>query len=272
MSLATPFRDLPAWADYLSRVEIPVLPKTAVQLAELALREEEVYANAIADVISIDPMMSVKVYRHVAVLRRKSQATDVETLTGCVVMLGVPPFFRAFNHLVPVALPTVEPAQPLQGLPSVLSRARRAREFAIDWAIRRNDFDAEVIGTAALLHEVAEMLLWCVAPVLAAKVRDLQAANPAMRSVTAQKSVLNVEMPALQHELLQRWHLPELLVKITGDSDSDDPQVRNVHLAVALARHSSEGWENPALPDDYAALGRLLNVSAAQARALVMPE
>lgn len=272
MSLATPFRDLPAWADYLSRVEIPVLPMTAVQLADLALREEEVDAHAIADVISIDPMMSVKVYRHVALLRRKSQATDVETLTGCVVMLGVPPFFRAFNHLAPVALPDVEPEQPLLGLSSVLSRARRAREFAIDWAIRRNDFDAEVIGTATLLHDIAEMLLWCVAPVLAAQVRDLQAANPGMRSVTAQKSVLNVEIPALQHELLHRWHLPELLVKITDDSDSDDPQVRNVHLAVALARHSAEGWENPALPDDYAAIGRLLNINAAQARTLAMPE
>lgn len=271
MSLATPFRDLPAWADYLSRVEIPVLPMTALQMAELAVREDEVDAHAIADVIGVDPMMSVKVYRHVALLRRKSQATDVETLTGCVVMLGVPPFFRAFNRLVPVALPA-EPEQPLQGLSSVLSRARRAREFAIDWAIRRNDFDAEVIGTAALLHEIAEMLLWCVAPVLAAKVRDLQAANPGMRSVTAQKAVLNVELPALQHELLRRWHLPELLVKITDDSDNDDPQVRNVHLAVALARHSAESWENPALPDDYAAIGRLLNINAAQARTLAMPE
>ncbi len=272
MSLATPFRDLPAWADYLSRVEIPVLPRTAVHLAELAQREDEVDANAIADVISVDPMMSVKVYRQVAMLRGKSQRTDVETVTGCVVMMGVPPFFRAFKQLAQVTLPDLVPEQPLQGLSAVLSRASRAREFAIDWAIRRNDFDAEIIGAAALLHDIAEMLLWCVAPVLAAKVRDLQEANPGMRSVAAQKVVLNVEIPALQHELLHRWHLPELLVKITDDSDNDDPQVRNVHLAVALARHSAESWENPALPDDYAAIGRLLNISAAQARALVAPE
>ena len=272
MALATALRDLPSWLDYLSRIEIPVLPATVTRLGELALLEDDVDAHSIADVVARDPMMSAKLYRHIASLRRESQATDIETLNGCVVMMGVPPFFRTFGNLLPVTLPDDGSDDAPQGLSAVLSRAGRARDFAMDWAIRRNDLDVEVIGTAALLHDFAEMLLWCVAPAVAAQVRDLQAANPGMRSVVAQKTVLNVEIPSLQRALMHRWRLPALLLKITDERESDDPQVRNVHLAVAVARHSAEGWDNPALPDDYVALGQLLNISAVQARLLVMPE
>ena len=35
----------------------------------------------------------------------------------------------------------------------------------------------------------------------------------------------------------------------------------NVSLAVRLARHSAHGWDDPALPDDYVAIGRLLNIT-----------
>ena len=34
---------------------------------------------------------------------------------------------------------------------------------------------------------------------------------------------------------------------------------QNVAFAVNLARHSAAGWDNPALPDDYLAIQKLLN-------------
>jgi len=37
--------------------------------------------------------------------------------------------------------------------------------------------------------------------------------------------------------------------------------VRNVVLAVRLARHSAHGWDNPALPDDMDDIAQLLNAS-----------
>jgi hypothetical protein len=74
-----------------------------------------------------------------------------------------------------------------------------------------------------------------------------------------------VELPALQHELMLRWRLPELLVRITDDNPAtrhrDAHQVRNVLLAIRVARHSAEGWHNPALPDDVADLASLLNLA-----------
>jgi hypothetical protein len=37
-----------------------------------------------------------------------------------------------------------------------------------------------------------------------------------------------------------------------------------------MARHSANGWDNPALPDDFAALGTLLNLPVARAQAIAM--
>jgi hypothetical protein len=43
-----------------------------------------------------------------------------------------------------------------------------------------------------------------------------------------------------------------------------------VVLAVNLARHTQRGWENPALPDDFRAIGELLNVSPEHAQRLAV--
>jgi HD-like signal output (HDOD) protein len=266
---ATPPRNLRDWADYLSRIEIPVLPDTAAALAALADDEENTDAQAVATLVMRDPMMCVKLYRHLASLRRGSQLTDVESVTGCLVMIGIPPFFRRFASLETIAPEPGQTQSLWPGLAVVLRRAQRAADFAFEWAVRRNDLDAEIIGTAALLHDFAEMLIWSLAPALAAEVDRQLEQHPGMRSVEAQKAVLGTGINELQHELMLRWRLPELLVRITDDHAGGDPQVRTVQLAVALARHSTHGWDNPALPDDYAALGELLNVSPLQARLMV---
>ena len=270
--LTEPLRDIPAWADYLSRIEIPVLPETIEALARLAGDEDNVDAQAISEVVMRDPLMTVKVYRHVAALRRRSQITDVESITGSLLMLGVSPFFRQFGALTALGPPSGHTHRWKLGLLAVMHRAQRASDYAFEWAARRNDLDAETIGTAALLHDFTEMLLWSAAPALASTVDTMLAQNPGMRSLEAQQAVLNVGINDLQHELMQRWHLPELLVRITDDHAAGDVQVKNVMLAVALARHSAHGWHNPALPDDYTALGELLHISATQARHLVARE
>lgn len=267
--LTTPLSDLAAWVEHLSRIDIPVLPETKRMLGDSAALEDSIDAHQLADIIVRDPLMCVKLYRHMANLRRGSQITDIESITGCLVMMGVPPFFRQFASLTPVAAAPGTTQRMWQGFGDVLGRAQRAAGFAFEWAVRRNDLDAEIIATAALLHDFTEMLLWCVAPTLATKVQDSLARHPGMRSSEAQMAFLGVEVDEIQRELMRHWRLPALLVRISDDTAGTDPQVRNVNLAVALARHSARGRDDPALPDDYAALGELLNISPLQARLLV---
>lgn len=269
MLVSTPLRDLISWSETLSRVDIPVLPETATELGLLNADQDSADAQGIAAIVMRDPLMSVKLYRHLASLRRPTQLTDVESLTGSILMLGLSPFFRSFGALQPIAPPLGHTQHWQRGLTSVLSRSQRAADYAFEWAVRRNDLDAELIYTAALLHDFTEILLWCVAPALAGAVQEELAQNPGLRSVQAQRNILNVGVNELQHALMQRWRLPALLVRITDDRAAHDPQVRNVTLAIALARHSADGWDNPALPDDYAALGTLLHMPPQQARLLV---
>ena len=125
------------------------------------------------------------------------------------------------------------------------------------------DHDSAVIHAAALLHDFAEMLLWCHAPALALRIRAMQRADPALRSSAAQLAVLNIDLMDLQQSLMKAWRLPELLIRISDDRHAEHPSVRSVALAVRLARHTANGWDNAALPDDVKDIAQLLNLSQA---------
>jgi HD-like signal output (HDOD) protein len=142
----------------------------------------------------------------------------------------------------------------------VLERARRAACFALGFAVHRMDHDAEVIHEAALLHDFAEMLLWCHAPTLALEISQRQLDDPSLRSAAAQCEVLHVELGDVQQGLMRAWRLPELLVRISDDHHAQTAQVRNVLLAIRLARHSKDGWDNAAIPDDVSDIAVLLNL------------
>jgi HD-like signal output (HDOD) protein len=77
-----------------------------------------------------------------------------------------------------------------------------------------------------------------------------------------QREVLNIELTELEHALMLAWRLPDLLVQITNEhASSASLQMRNVQLAIRVARHSSHGWDNAALPDDVQDIGDLLSMS-----------
>jgi HD-like signal output (HDOD) protein len=117
-----------------------------------------------------------------------------------------------------------------------------------------------VIHEAALLHDFAEMLLWCHAPTLALEIAARQRADPSLRSGVVQRDVLRIALPDLQQALMRAWRLPELLIRISDDRHASGPQVRNVLLAIRLARHTARGWDNPAIPDDVNEIAALLNI------------
>jgi HD-like signal output (HDOD) protein len=262
-TLQTPLRDVSTWTSLFRSAEIPILASTAETLEALRANEDAVDANGLGELIANDPLMTLKVLAYAATHRGSRVVTDAETVTAALVMMGISPFFRAFGPQ-----PTVEdrlasnPAA-LEGLHEVLRRAHRGASFALSFAVHRMDHDAAVIHEAALLHDFAEMLLWCHAPALALQIRSAQRADPSLRSCAAQLAVLNVELADLQQSLMKAWRLPELLIHITDDRHADTPSVRNVLLAVRLARHTARDWHNAAIPDDLDEIATLLNLSPA---------
>lgn len=253
-------RDAAGWVSLWRHAEIPVLDETARQLEELRSREDDVDARLLAGMVAADPLMCLKLLAHVSTHRPSKRITDTETATAAIVMMGIGPFFRQFGPQPSVQERLGGRPEALDGLQRVLRRARRAACFALGFAVHRMDHDAEVIHEAALLHGFAEMLLWCHAPELALEIAQRQAANPTLRSAAVQRDVLHAELGDVQQGLMRSWRLPELLVRISDDQHARTAQVRNVLLAIRLARHTKDGWDNPAVPDDVNDIAALLNL------------
>jgi HD-like signal output (HDOD) protein len=263
-----PFFETPSltsWTEYFSHVvqnaNLPVLAETSEALEAMRLNEDKVDANLLGEVISADPLMTLKVQAYAASHRSKRLLTDTETVTAALVMMGISPFFREFGLQPTVEDHLADQPEALAGLQEVMQRAHRAATFALSFAVHRMDHDAPVVYQAALLHDFADMLMWCHAPALALEMRHAQKADATLRSSAVQEQMLGVKLPELQHALMLAWRLPDLLVRCADDSHAEHPSVKSVALATRLARHTAQGWDNAAIPDDVREIAELLNMS-----------
>lgn len=268
--IRAPLGSVAAWAIAFDWEQLPVLGGTVAEVETLRLMEDDVDAHRLAEVVSCDPFMTVKLFAHLAQRRKGREDTVPETVTGCLLMLGIPPFFAHFTSLRTVESELSTDAGAKDGLEAVLKRSQRASDFALAFAVHRMDHDASLIHSAALLHEFTEMLLWLRAPSLAAEIAKRQRIQPQLRSSDAQRAVLKVSLSELQHELMARWHLPQALTSLINPSlGSSSAQALTVELATRVARHSAKGWNNPAIPDDLRDIAALLQIGLEPAQHLL---
>lgn len=257
-------RDLQAWVAFFSHADIPVLRQTARELARLQQDDENLSARSLAQVIARDPMMTVKLLRYLQQHKHKSQTSEVMLVEQALLMLGLNTFFSK----IPAA-PMVEEVmsgklEALTALLRVVRRSHRASNYALEWAARLNDLHFEEVRIAALLHDLAELLMWCFAPDDMLKIHALQKQDKTLRSRVVQEAVLGFSLAELQHALAQQFGLPKLLLTLMDGESAQQTRVRNVVLAVDLARHSANGWDDAALPDDYKSIGELLHMQPEQ--------
>lgn len=258
----TPFPDLDSWVMYFRGADIPVLRHTVSELDKLRDKAESVNARTLSSIILGDPLMALRLIAHIESHRRRSQTTDITTIERALLMMGVAPFFEHFSNIPLVEDQLKEHPKALLGVIKVIQRSRQAAHYARDWGLMRKDLDVDEITLAALLHGTAELLMWSFAPALALKVRELQTADRTLRSYTAQSQVYGITLHDLQIDLARAWHLPTLLIEMMNHQDgSESARERNVRLAVDLARHSANGWDDAALPDDYKAICALLHIN-----------
>ncbi len=262
-------KGLAEWLAYLGQAEIPVLKGSARELDRLRADESLLNPRSIANVVTDDPLMTVKLLRFLQGHKHRNQKYELVDVKQALLMLGIDTFFRE----VPAA-PVVEDMlrghiEALVQLLQTVRRAQRSANYAYDWALRLHDLHAEEVHVSTLLSHVTEMLMWCFSPVQMLDIRRLQQADASLRSADAQKRVLGFTGVELQRQLAMEWHLPELLQNLLDPALAKTSRVRNVTLAVNLARHSAQGWENAALPDDYREIGDLLRMEPERVMALV---
>lgn len=261
---------LTGWIALFSQAEIPVLRHSARALERLRGDEAALNARAVAGVVTDDPLMAIRLLRYMQQRKHAKQSYELVDVKQMLLMMGLETFFRDIP-----ARPLVEEKldghrEALVHLLRTVRRAQRSAHYAFDWALRLHDLHAEEIQVSALLTHSAEMLMWCFNPGPMLEIRRRQQSDPGLRSADAQKQVLGFAGVELQRRLVVEWHLPELLLTLFDPAEAHSSRVRNVMLAANLARHSAQGWDNPALPDDYRAIGELLRMEPERVKALVM--
>lgn len=255
-----PFETMETWVEYFNSTEMPILRQTVRRLEDARENIDRINGRDIAAIVLQDPLLAIRVLAYIQPFRGKHLRSDITTIANAVMMLGVEPFFKHFESPLTIESLLKDEPQALLGVLHVIRRVQRASRYAHEWAFERHDMNVEEVELAALLHDLAEILLWCFAPRLAIDIRKRQLADPSLRSAVAQEQVLGIRLFDLQLALCDAWHLPELLKALMDDASAKLPRVRNVVLAVNLARHSASDWNNPALPDDFAAIEKLLHI------------
>lgn len=259
-----PLPSVQAYVQAFSDAPLPVLRHTVRAFTTLRESGENIGARHLAGIVLSDPLMTMRLLTHLERHRHQSQNHDITTIERAVLMLGVEPFFDAFADLPTVEETLAHHPRALVGVLKVIARARRAADYARDFAVIRRDIDPQEIAVATLLHEAIEIVCWIRAPQLTLQVFERQRENPQLRSVDAQRAAFGTSGTDLQLELIRAWHLPELLVSLLDDTQQDNPRVRTIQLAADFARHLAHGWEDAALPDDLSALEKLLHLGREQ--------
>jgi len=262
-------KGLEYWIALLTHADLPALKQTARDLATLRADDKRLNANSVAEIIARDPIMTVKLLRYLQQHKHRTQTTEVVQVEQALLMLGIEPIF---NKVPPAPLVEELLKSHIAALPHMLRvvhRSHRASEYAKDWAVHLRDLHYEEVRVAALLHDIAEILMWCFAPQQMLEVFNIQHKDKSLRSRSAQEQVLGFALDELQRELAVQWGLPQLLLTLMNDSCSNLPRVRNVVLAVNLARHSANGWDDAALPDDYKGIAELLRIPVDEVIAMV---
>lgn len=256
-----PFDGLDAWVAFFVQADLPVLRHSVTALERLRENAETTNSRGLVEVILHDPLFTLRVLRYIETHRTQRQLTDITTIDRAIMMIGITPFFREFQNLPVAEMQLKAHPQALLGLLKAINRARRAAHWARDWAVLRRDVDVNEIILATLLHDIAELLMWLFAPKLALQVRDAQVAHPHQRSASIQEEIFGIPLYQLKLALAQAWRLPALLTQLMDHRHAENPRVRNVKLAVDLARHSDHGWDDAALPDDFKGICDLLHIN-----------
>jgi HD-like signal output (HDOD) protein len=262
-------RSLAEWIAFFGQADLPVLRRTARELERLRANAALGNASNIADVVTDDPLMTVKLLRYMQMHKSRHQMHELLDVKQALLMMGMETFFREVPAILIVEDLFEAHPDALAYLLRTVRRAQRSASYAADWAQRMHDMHAEEVRVSALLTHVTEMLMWCYNPGPMLEIRRLQGGDRTRRSADVQRQVLGFAGVDLQRQLTLEWQLPELLMSLLDPAQAESPHVSNVMLAVRLARHSAQGWHDAALPDDYRDIGKMLHMEPNRVMSLV---
>lgn len=241
--------------------QLPVMGHTLDLLEKLYENEDRLRATDIGEVILRDPLMCVRVFQYAQANRSESQKMDATTVSQVALMHGVGKFFDTFRKLPRLEQVLAAKPQSLAGVRQAVARSLFAGIAAREWAWMRHDIEADEIASAALVHNLIDIMLWMYLPGTIKELTERRMRFPAMRSAQLQKQVVGDDFEHIEEHLMEAWNIPEALRGLLHRGHIQiNSRVKTVFIAIDMARHAANGWDDPALEDDYKQLADMLNI------------
>lgn len=238
------------WAAYLSRQELPCMPRSKARLKELdESRGEHHSASDLAGIAATDPFLCLHLLREAEKRRSQRLGHETSTALGAVMQLGTDTFHRLLRD-------SPETDEANAGLAACEARSHLASSLALNWGSARADISPDEIALAALLSEIGELLLWSFAPELPQTIEAMVRSGRSPRSVQAQIDIWGFRFKDLTLKCAAIWCLPQLLTQLIRGIDNHRANLSR--LCVDTARHLGNGANDPALPSDVAEAKHLI--------------
>ena len=255
---------LAAWVHKLDQSCLPALKDNTEQLRALAANEKADIGQ-MADIIESDPGLTLRLMRYINNLRRKHLRSEISTVRHALMMLGI-------DHVqqIPEEIPHVEAQTPevQQRLRHHFNRSFHAAWQARTWAVLLRDSVADELYTAALLHNLGEILMDLHEPQEMDRVREMMRSKK-MHADEAEYVVFGFSLDHLTVELAKHWQLPSILIDALQSENAQSNRVLNVMLAARLAEQVQDGWYNAATNETLGQIADFMMSDAASVATLV---
>jgi HD-like signal output (HDOD) protein len=225
--------------DELSEQIVPIFAHTARAFRQLDVESNPPW-DRYDDIILKDPGLIIHALRQLQGGGGKSsRRPEIASISQLGMLLGM----ERVKQL-PDQLPQVEhdlQGMARQGFARAVTRAFHAAFQAWDWAHITKDHAPHEIFLAAMLHDVAELTLWVMAPEKMHEHRRLMLKD-GVPTDEAQYIVFGESLEHFGRQLAVNWGLPPLVHEALRPEQASNPRAEGVMLAVQLARAAERGW------------------------------
>ena len=230
---------LAEWQTFLIDKPLPILTRTKLDVQDL-IGQSQLSITQYAGPILFDACFSASVFKHVNTQRVKAGHNPLTTLENALSHMGQEAFQVFLNRAVifeELNLPIVN----VQGYMRVMGQSCHAALQAKNWGEQRNAVQLEEILLAALLQNIAELMLWCYAENTMLEIEQACYVNKQTYEEAAKK-VLGCSMRELSAVLAEKWSFPEMAVDGLTSKLDGFALATSAALASELARLVDVNW------------------------------
>jgi HD-like signal output (HDOD) protein len=229
---------LNGWVERLGPRTLPAMALTRQRVMQLLDSPNTTHAD-LQRILSRDPGFTLAIFRLFNALPRPP-TEPVSNLAHAIALLGIEPTSQADRALPDLHKQLSEGAR--AALYDCYSRAGHAAWYAYSWGHDLRLGNPEEMAIAALLHELAEMLLWTYADRQMGQLTAL--IRRGMPQTDAEQQVFGFSLRHLSLQLAEQWHLPPLTAQALQPVGAFQARSLAVMLASALARETSHDWHS----------------------------